>query len=101
MRITLLIPTLLCLALAACGESVGTWTKQGGAPYQSVSAQKRCLQQANQLNFLNTHGGPRAGSSAADSGSARNNRNDMYRMCMADHGYSKVRVTDDDAGKTE
>lgn len=98
MRIALLTTTLLCLTLAACDGPRGTWSKQGGAPYQSVAAQKQCLQQANKLSFLDAGGGPRAGLSSSgqsDSSFARNFRNDMYRLCMADHGYSKVRVEDE------
>jgi hypothetical protein len=100
MRIALLTTTLLGLALAGCGESNGTWTKQGSAPYQSVSAQKQCLEQANKLGFLDTGGGPRGGlgtAGSSDSSYSRNHRNDMYRLCMADRGYSKVRDTDEDA----
>ena len=103
MRIALLTTTLLCLSLAACGDSNGTWNKQGAAPYQSVSAQKQCLEQANKLGFLDTSGGPRGGLSVAgssSSGYSRNSRNDLYRMCMADRGYSKVRDTDESADTT-
>lgn len=104
MRIALLTTTLVALALAGCGESNGTWTKQGGAPYQSVAAQKQCLEQANKLSFLDTGGGPRGGLGtvgASDSGYSRNHRNDMYRMCMADHGYSKVRESDENTDGAE
>ena len=103
MRIALLTTSLLCLSLAACGDSTGTWTKQGAAPYQSVSAQKNCLEQANKLGFLDTSGGPRGGlgtPGSSSSGYSLNSRNDLYRMCMADRGYSKVRDADENTDAT-
>ncbi len=71
------------VALGGCGER-GIWNKQGATASERVSAQKNCVAESGQYDFLNNEGESSVG--RYNTG----NTSDVYRMCMFSRGFGQM-----------
>lgn len=81
---SLALVVLLTAAIAGCQTSRARWYKEGASAKQVKSDRRYCGQQAGGYDFLRP-GGRR------DSRAGNRSRSELYRWCMRDLGYQRLR----------
>ncbi len=75
----------LALGLMGCGER-GVWTKEGATEAETKAAQKSCVRESGQFDWLSSDGVD----TSSTSRSGVMNRGGVYRLCMSGRGFGQV-----------
>lgn len=75
----------LALGLMGCGER-GVWTKEGATEAEITTAQKSCVHESAQYDWLNNE----SMGMSPTSRYGTMNRSGVYRLCMSGRGFGQV-----------
>jgi hypothetical protein len=79
------VTLMLAFGLVGCGER-GVWTKEGVTDSELKTAQKSCVRESAQYDWLNNE----SQDSSSTSRYSVLNRGGVYRLCMSGRGFGQV-----------